>query len=69
MELLLKNLTDRKDEIEQELELLFKANMKITDWNIPEVDDKKVAEVLLSIMEEKLTKIRTDINNGKYDYY
>ncbi len=43
--------------------------MKITDWDVPEADDKKAAEVLLDIIEEKLSAIRSDIANGKYDYY
>ncbi|MEO1953678.1 MAG: hypothetical protein ABGW74_03135 [Campylobacterales bacterium] len=69
MDAIEKDLTGRKDEIQKEIELLFKANMKMTDWNIPEVDDKKVAEVLLDIMEDKLSQIRADITAGKYDYY
>ena len=68
MDAIEKDLTGRKDEIQKEIELLFKANMKMTDWNIPEVDDKKVAEVLLDIMEDKLSQIRADITAGKYDY-
>jgi len=61
-------LESRKDEIQKELELLFKANMKITDWDIPEVDDKKVAKRLIEIFYEKLDQIKSDIENGKYDY-
>jgi len=64
-----KELIERKSEIQKELELLFKANIKITDWDIPEANDKEVATLLLDIMEEKLASIRTDIANGKYDYY
>ena len=64
-----KELMERKSEIQKELELLFKANIKITDWDIPEVNDKEVSTLLLDIMEEKLASIRTDIANGKYDYY
>jgi len=60
-------LESRKDEIQKELELLFKANMKITDWDIPEVDDKEVAKRLIEIFYEKLDQIKSDIENGKYD--
>jgi hypothetical protein len=69
MDVILKELTSRKDEIEKEIEVLFNANMKITDWDVPEVDDKKAAEVLLAIMETKLAEIRADVTAGKYDYY
>jgi len=69
MDIILKELTSRKDEIQKEIEVLFNANMKITDWDVPEADDKKAAEVLLGIMQEKLTAIRSDVANGKYDYY
>ncbi len=69
MEVILKELRSRKGEIQKEVELLFNANMKITDWDVPEADDKKAAEVLLSIIEEKLVAIRSDITAGKYDYY
>jgi len=69
MDVILKELTSRKDEIQKEVEVLFNANMKITDWDVPEADDKKAAEVLLSMIEEKLAAIRSDIAAGKYDYY
>lgn len=69
MDTVLKELASRKDEIQKEIEVLFNANMKITDWDVPEVDDKEAAEVLLGIMQEKLTAIRSDVANGKYDYY
>jgi len=68
MEAVIQELNNRKDEIQKEVEILFNANMKITDWDVPEVDDKKAAEILLDIIEEKLSIIRTDISNGKYDY-
>jgi len=69
MDVILKELTSRKSEIQKEVEILFKANMKITDWDVPEADDKKAAEILLAMIEEKLAAIRSDIAAGKYDYY
>jgi len=69
MDVILKELTSRKDEIQKEVEVLFKTNMKITDWDVPEADDKRAAEVLLSMIEEKLSAIRSDVADGKYDYY
>jgi hypothetical protein len=68
MDVILKELASRKDEIQKEVEMLFNANMKITDWDVPEADDKKAAEILLSMIEEKLAAIRSEIVAGKYDY-
>ncbi len=64
-----KDFTNRKSEIRKELELLFKANMKITDWNVPEADDNEVAKQLVAIIQEALDEIKVDIAAGKYDYY
>jgi uncharacterized protein YecE (DUF72 family) len=64
-----KDLESRRKAIAKELELLFKANMKITDWNVPEANDRKAAELLLKIMQEELEKIGQDIAAGKYDNY
>jgi len=69
MDVILKELLSRKEEIESELELLFKTNMKITNWDIPENDDKKAAEVLIEMMQDKLNLIKADVDAGKYDYY
>ena len=69
MDIILKELESRKEEIEKELDAVFKTNMKITDWDVPEADDRKAAEVLLDIMQKKLSAIRLDVANGKYDYY
>lgn len=68
MDVILKELSSRKEEIQKEVALLFDANMKITDWDVPEADDKKAAELLLSIMEEKLAEIKAEISAGKYNY-
>jgi len=64
-----KELESRRKEIAKELELLFKANMKITDWDVPEVDDRQAANLILKIMREELERIGEDIAAGKYDNY
>ncbi len=69
MDVIQKELESRKSEIKKELELLFKANMKITDWDVPEADDNEVANVLLNILQEALDEIKVDVSVGKYDYY
>jgi hypothetical protein len=69
MDAVQKDLENRKDEIKKGMELMFKANMTITDWDVPEGDDKEAAKILLSIMQESLTEIKADIEAGNYDFY
>ncbi len=69
MDAVTKDLLSRKEEIIKELELLFKTNLKITDWDVPEADDEEAAMLLVSILEEGLEKIKQDIKAGKYKNY
>ena len=69
MDAIQKELISRKTEIQLAVELLFKANMKITDWDVPEADDKEGAKILLDMIQEKVDTIRADVNAGPYDYY
>ena len=69
MDVIQKELVSRKSEIQGAVELLFKANMKITDWDVPEADDKEGAKILLDMIQEKIDAIRADVEAGKYDYY
>ena len=69
MDIVEKELESRKSEIQTELELLFKANMKITDWDVAEADDQKAAEILVNILQEQLDNIKTDVKSGKYINY
>ena len=64
-----KELTSRKTEIQAEVLAVFKVNMKITDWDVPEADDKQAAMILVQIMQEKLDQIKQDVEAGKYDNY
>ena len=58
-----------KKEIEKEVELLFKANMKIFDWDIPENDDRESARLIITAIEEAVDKLKRDVEAGKYDNY
>jgi hypothetical protein len=69
MDTIQKELLGRKPEIQAAMQLLFKTNMKITDWDIPEADDKEGANILLDIMQEALDTIKADVEAGKYDNY
>ena len=69
MDAIEKELESRRGEIQKSIELLFKANMKFTNWDIPEVDDQKAAKLLIDIMKEEIAKIEQDIADGKYNNY
>ncbi|MCD6191202.1 MAG: hypothetical protein J7K14_06675 [Sulfurimonas sp.] len=69
MDAIQKELESRKSEIKTEMELLFKANMKITDWDVPEADDNEAAKIILNILQETLDEIKVNVLDGKYDYY
>lgn len=64
-----KDIESRQEVIENELLGLFESNLKITDWNVPEADDRDAAKMLLDIIQTKLDTIKQDVENGKYDYY
>jgi len=58
MDAVQKDLQSRKEEIETELELLFKANLKIVDWDVPEADDAEAAMILWNILNDKLQEMK-----------
>lgn len=64
-----KDLSNRKDSIKDELESLFKSNLRVTDFNVPEADDQNASEMIISILEEKLADIKNDVSKGKYKDY
>ncbi len=64
-----KEINSRKEDIEDQLELLFNANMKITNWDVPETDDQKAAQMIVEILQKKLDNIKKDVEDGKYDFY
>ena len=64
-----KEIESRKKDIEEQLEILFKGNMKITDWDVPEADDQLAAELIAEILQNKLDLIKQDIKEGKYRFY
>ncbi len=64
-----KEIEKMRESIKIELRLIFKANMKIFDWDIPENDDRKSAELIVQTMQEALDEVKQEINDGKYDNY
>ena len=58
-----------KSEIKKEVRLAFKANMKIFDWDIPENDDRKSAELIIAVMQEAMDELKQEIANGNFNQY
>jgi len=56
-------------EIKTELRAVFKANMKIFDWDIPENDDRKSAELIINVMQKAIDSLKKEIEAGKYNQY
>lgn len=69
MDVVEKELEGRRGEIRKSVELLFKAHMKFTDWDVLEADDTKAAKILMGIIKEELAQIEADIAEGKYENY
>jgi len=64
-----KEMQALQDEIKGELQAIFKANMKIFDWDIPENDDKASAKLIIEVMQKALNELKAEIEDGKYDNY
>jgi len=64
-----KEMEMMKSEITKEIRAVFKANMKIFDWDIPENDDRKSAELIIDVMQEAIDELKQEISDGKFDQY
>ncbi len=64
-----KEMEKMKGEITKEIRLVFKANMKIFDWDIPENDDRKSAELILTAMKEAVDELNQEVASGQFDNY
>ena len=58
-----------RSEIRKEMQEVFKVNMKIFDWDIPENDDRRSAELILKVMQDALDDLNKEVTSGKYDNY
>lgn len=53
-----KEFENRKDDIRESLEELLEAELKITEWDVPEADEQKAKQILLNIFQEKLDEMK-----------
>ena len=64
-----KEMEMMKSEIIKEIRAIFKANMKIFDWDIPENDDRKSAELIIDVIQGSVDELKQEIADGKFDQY
>ena len=64
MDALRKELQSRKGEIKAEIKGIFEANEHITGWDVPEVDEKEAAKLLLEVMEDAFNELKDEVLNG-----
>jgi hypothetical protein len=60
MDAITKELESRRGEIRTGLSLLYSLNMRITEWDIPEVNEKEAAKKLFEILDEELDKLKAE---------
>ncbi|HSR73880.1 MAG TPA: hypothetical protein VLL31_03480 [Sulfurovum sp.] len=63
------DILGRKSEIIAEVNAIFKVNMKITDWDVPEADDALAGKMLLDIMQEALDGLKAKLDEGEFRDY
>ena len=61
------DISRRKSEIIAEVNALFNANMKFTDWDVPEADNDLAAKLIIEIMQEALDALKAKADAGEYN--
>lgn len=56
-----KEFENRKDDIRESLDELLEAELKITEWDVPEADEQKAKQILLNIFQEKLDEMKKSV--------
>ncbi len=64
-----KELEMMRKEITKEVRAIFKTNMKIFDWDIPENDGTESGKLILDTMQNALDELRKEVENGTYENY
>jgi len=63
------DISRRKNEIISEVNGIFKLNMKITDWDVPEADDALSGKMIIDIMQEALDVLKIKLSEGEFKDY
>lgn len=63
------DISRRKNEIVSEVNALFGANIKFTDWDVPEADNELAAKLIIEIMQEALDSLKAKLDAGEFKDY
>jgi heme oxygenase len=63
------DILGRKNEIISEVNAIFKVNMKITNWDVPEADDELAGKMIIDIMQEALDGLKVKLSEGEFKDY
>ena len=63
------DILSRKNEIISEVNAIFKVNMKITNWDVPEADDELAGKMIIDIMQEALDALKVKLSEGEFKDY
>ena len=63
------DILSRKNEIISEVNGVFKLNMKITNWDVPEADDTLAGKMIIDIMQEALDGLKVKLSEGEFKDY
>ncbi len=63
------DISRRKNEIISEVNGVFKLNMKITNWDVPEADDTLAGKMIIDIMQEALDALKVKVDAGEFKDY
>ena len=63
------DISRRKNEIISEVNAVFKLNMKITDWDVPEADDELAGQMIIDIMQEAMDDLKAKLDAGEFKDY
>ena len=64
-----KEIAKLKSDIKEELKDILEKNLKISDWDIPEADDKELATKIVDILQEALNELKKEVQEGDYNNY
>ena len=63
------DILGRKGEIISEVNGVFKLNMKITNWDVPEGDSELAGRMIIEIMQEALDGLKVKLDAGDFKDY
>ncbi len=56
-----KEIAKMRESIKTEMQLIYNANMRIFDWDLPENDEQAAAKAILQTMQEALDELKAEI--------